>query len=363
MLKNYLIPRRVGFLLLAAVLISSAAFADTATCPANGAPLPTAAQRQAIVPIVLLRCFLPEAEIDILISSPGHDPQSAVTDPQFESGKRNPDGTLRPPLTPTEEAALIDMHTILDADMREGAVLRKVVANSDVGGILYGRTVITSGGKLLVVSTNTVRGFVGLERNTLGLDAGQTVAALGLDYETTDVGQFTDATDSPLHRQLSIAVEGHGLHSIRHIMSAQGASDAKIPLGKNLNDQVQAAAPDLTGRTFEMNRAGQSNPYTALGISDDIGMLKNDDPDTGYPLHLNEEDVMTVPTPLALGDQLIRRVSNGDETTVAVYTAVPADDGTVVNQWVPSPGLSAADAEYYQLLTARAASHVAVAGG
>jgi hypothetical protein len=49
-----------------------------------------------------------------------------------------------------------------------------------------------------VVTTSTVRGFVGLERNTQGLGAGETVAALGLDFEATALGQFTDASPDAL---------------------------------------------------------------------------------------------------------------------------------------------------------------------
>jgi hypothetical protein len=312
-----------------------------------------------MAPIVILRCFLPETEVVTIIGSIGHDPQASLTDPVYDSGKQNPDGTLRPPLAGDEIAALIDMHVVLDPDMRDGAVIRKYVPNSDVGGYLYGRTVITSNGKPLVVSANTVRGFVGLERNTLGLDAGQTIAAVGLDYETGERGQFTDATDSPFFRQVSREVQGHGLHALRHVMSSAGAGAARIPLGKDVNDAVAARAATLAGRTFEMNRQGASNPYTALGISNDIGLLVLQDESRQYPLHLNEEDVMTAATPLAEGDLLLRRDLRGLDTVIAVYVAVAGDDGTVANAWQLSPELSAADAAYYQRLAAQAAAHVA----
>jgi hypothetical protein len=353
-------PRRVARRAVALSLLAvfCALAVQAATCPANGAPLPTAAERQATVPIVLLRCFLPADEIDVLVACIGHDPQSASTDPLYESGKLNPDGTLRPPLTGPEIAALTDMHAVLDEDMRAGAILRKVVANSDVGGILFGQTVISTSGGLLVVATNTVRGFVGLERNTLGLDAGQTIATLGLDYETTPLGQFTDESSPPPHRLVSRQVQEHGLHSIRHVMSAQGAAAAQIPLGQNLEEAI---AQSLPGRSFVMNRAGQSNPYTALGISDDIGLRKLDDPEADYPPLLNEEDVMTTPTPLAIGDTLLRRGLDGDETLIAVYAQAASGDGTATSAvWQLSPALSADDTAYYDLLIARAAAQVAI---
>jgi hypothetical protein len=352
-------PRAVALSILLAL---GATAAWPASCPANGAPLPTAAERQTMVPIAIVRCFLPAAEVGVIIASIGHDPQASLTDPAYDSGKQNPDGSLRPRLEAVEIASLIDLHAVLDPDMSEGAVVRKYVPNGDVGGYLYGRTVISSQGKLIVVTTDTVRGFVGLERNTLGLDAGQTIAAVGLDYETTDLGQFTDATGSSLHRQVSREVQRHALHVLRHIMSAAGAGAAQIPLGKDLN-AAAAASPRLGSRTFEMNRQGASNPYTSLGISDDIGLLELQDPTRQYPLHLNEEDVMTTATPLAAGDQLLRRDLRGNDTLIAVYTAATADDGTVSNVWRLSPELSAPDTAYYQVLIGQAAARVAAAGG
>jgi hypothetical protein len=289
-----------------------------------------------------------------------------ATDPIFESGELNPDGSLRPPLTASQFAALVKMHSILDEDMRSGAVLRKFIQNSDIGGFLYGRTVIGSPSSPIVVTTNTVRGFVGLERNTQGLDAGETVGALGLDFETTPFGQYTDAANLPLplYRQLSLEIRLNGLHSIRHIMAAQGASDAKIPLGKDLNDTVQATAPSLLNRSFEMNRQGQTNPYTALGMSDDLFLLDPSAPPlTIYPLHLNEEDVMTVPTPLAVGDVLLRRTTNGQETLIARYIRGHNADGTVTNRWFLSQSLSATDKAHYRALIQQAAARVAAAGG
>jgi hypothetical protein len=351
---------------LSLLLASATTAAYAQRCPVSGKPLPTAAQRQLIVPMKLLTCFMTSTEISAVRNSIGHDAQTTVTDPAYESGQLNPDGSVRPPLTAAQTAALAKMHSILDDDMRAGAVIRKYVQNSDVGGILYGRTVIGSSDNPTVVSTNTVRGFVGLERNTQGLGAGRTIGALGLDYETAATGQFTDASSIPFRRQVSQEVRLHGLHSIRHVMSAQGAADAKIPLAKDLNDHVQANDPTLHDRSFEMNRQGQDNPYTGLGMSDDIGLLTldtTDAADTIYPLHVNEEDVMTVPTPLARGDVLLRRSLNGRETLIARYVKTTRPDGTVANVWYLSPRLSAADRAYYRGLIQQAAARVATAGG
>ncbi len=350
---------------LALLLTLSTAAAYALNCPVSGKPQPTAAQRQFIVPSKLLPCFLTSAEIAAIRGSIGHDAQTTVTDPAFESGELNPDGSLRPPLTAEQTAALAKMHGILDDDMHAGAVLRKYIPNSDVGGFLYGRTVVGSASSPIVVNTNTVRGFVGLERNTQGLDGGETIGALGLDFETGATGQFTDATSNPLRRQVAQEIRLHGLHSIRHIMSAQGAIDAKIPLARDLNDYVQDNDPTLDGRSFEMNRQGQTNPYTGLGISDDISLLTlddTDDEDAIYPLHLNEEDVMTVPTPLARGDVLLRRSLDGSETLIARYVK-GTRGGATVNVWYLSPRLSAVDRAYYRGLIQQAAARVAAAGG
>ncbi|HZF13104.1 MAG TPA: hypothetical protein VFE33_30300 [Thermoanaerobaculia bacterium] len=336
----------------------------TGLCPAIHRPIPSVEERQHLPPIEVMRCYMSIAEIDTVESAIGHDPQTTVTDPAFDSGELNPDGTSRPPLTAAQVGALLKMHSILDPDMRAGAILRKFVQSSDVGGILYGRTVITSGGKPLVVTTDTVRGFVGLERNTQGLTAGETLAALGLDFETTSLGQFTDRGEFSYYREVALEILRHGLHSIRHVMSAQGAHDAKIPLGKDLNDAVPGGPPNLAGRSFEMDRQGQLNPYTALGISDEIVLLtlRNHDGLDMYRLHLNEEDVMTVPTPLTVGDVLFRRLANGAETPVATYLAVKNADGTTTNRWVFSRHLSHNLAVYYSGLVQQAAARVAAAG-
>src|ERR1700730_8671944 len=116
------VPKSMGSRVVALyVLLALAATAAwPASCPANGAPLPTAAERQVMVPIAILRCFLPETEVRVIIGSIGHDPQATLTDPAYDAGKQNPDGSLRPPLEGEEIAALIDMHTVLDPDMSDG---------------------------------------------------------------------------------------------------------------------------------------------------------------------------------------------------------------------------------------------------
>jgi hypothetical protein len=355
-------------LLLLALLVACSTTASyaregarTGFCPASPQPLPSAEERQHLVPERLLRCFLTVHEIAVVRSARYHDAQTTVTDPQFASGELNPDGSLRPPLTADQLAELAKMHSILDEDMHAGAILRKFVANKDVGGFLYGRTVIGSPSSPVVVSTNTMRGFVGLERNTQGLDAGATVGALGLDYETTATGQFTDASSIPLKRRLAAEIVQHGLHSIRHHMSAQGAIDAKIPLAGDLNDFVGDTTPSLDNRSFEMNRAGEDNPYTGLGISDNIGLLTqnpHDPPGATYPLHVNEEDVMTVPTPLADGDQILRRAPDGTETVVARYLKFTDRNGTPSLRWMLNPHLAQADKVYYRTLILNAAECV-----
>jgi hypothetical protein len=363
---NLKLRRRIILATLLLTLSAAASFAaNPGQCPAIHRPIPSSAARQHMEPLQVLRCFLSTQEIDLVTGSIGHDAQTTVTDPQFDSGELNPDGSTRPPLSNAQLGALIKMHSVLDQDMRTGAVIRKFIPNSDVGGFLFGRTVIGSASAPQVVTTNTVRGFVGLERNTQGLTAGEAIAALGLDYETTALGQFTDAGPDPFHREVAVEVLAHGMHSIRHIMSTQGASDAKIPLAKDLRDAAVGAVPSFSNRSFEMNRQGQSNPYTGLGISDDIGLLtlKPHDGDAEYRLHLNEEDVMTVPTPLAVGDQLLRRKADGTERIVARYLAVANPDGTVTNRWVIAGNLPKALQAYYFGLYQQAAARVQAAGG
>ena len=346
--KNF--QRLAALILLLALSSCLPSYAQGGRCPANGQPLPTAAERQFTPPIKLLRCFLTAAEINLVRSSIDHNAQTTVNDPAVrERGTES--GRIGAPASERRaDRGLTAMHAILDDDMRPGAVIRKYIPNSDVGGFLYGRTVIGSPDSPIVVSTNTVRGFVGLERNTQGLDAGETVGALGLDFETGESGQFTDDSPIPFRRQVAREVLRNGLHSIRHRMSTQGANDARIPLAKDLNDAVEDTEPSLDDRSFEMNRQGQENPYTGLGISDNIGLLtlsSRDAADATYPLVLNEEDVMTTPTPLAHGDQLLRRGVNGKEILVAKYIKITNRDGSVTAHWRLSKDLSPADLAYY----------------
>jgi hypothetical protein len=39
-----------------------------------------------MAPIAIVRCFLPEAEVGVIIASIGHDPQASLTDPAYDSG-------------------------------------------------------------------------------------------------------------------------------------------------------------------------------------------------------------------------------------------------------------------------------------
>lgn len=363
---NQTTNRRLTVLTLLLALCASASFAaNPGQCPAVHRPIPSADARQHMEPLQVLRCFMSLAEIDLVRSSIGHDAQTTVSDPQFDSGELDPDGSPRPPLSGEQIAALIKMHQILDQDMRAGAIIRKFIPNSDIGGFLFGRTVIGSPSAPQVVTTNTVRGFVGLERNTQVLSAGEAIAALGLDYETTPLGQFTDAGPIQYRREVSLEILAHGLHSIRHVMAAQGAIDARIPLARDLRDAATAADTRFSSRSFEMNRQGQSNPYTGLGMSDDIGLLtlKVNDGDAGYRFRLNEEDVMTVPTPLAVGDELLRRKADGTERVIARYRAVTNPDGTVTNRWMVVRNLPRTLARYYFTLYQQAAARVAAAGG
>lgn len=354
------------YVLLALLLtVASPSFAQ-GRCPHSPQPVPSAQQRQSMLPARILRCFLSDAEIALIRSSRYHDAQSTLSDPSFAGGELNPDGSVRPVLTAAQIAALTRMHEVLDPDMRAGANLRKFVPNSDVGGFLYGRTVIGAPGSEFVVTTDSVRGFVGLERNTQGLNAGEAIGALGLDYETTPLGQFTDASPIPLHRQVAVEVRRNGLHSIRHRMSAQGAIDAKIPMAKDLFDAVETNSASLDGRTTERNRSNQLDPYTGLGISDNLGLLTlstRDAEDATYPLHLNEEDVMTVPTPLAVGDLFLRRGLDGRETLVAVYVRGRNPDGSFSDRWRLNPLLSPALRAYYRALIQAAADRVEAVGG
>src|SRR5947209_8938737 len=98
-MKNIVIFR-TSVLALLVTLCTSAAYArNPSLCPVSGKPLPTAAQRQFTVPARLLPCFLTPAEIAAIYSSIGHDAQTTVTDPAFESVELKTGRPRRPLLT------------------------------------------------------------------------------------------------------------------------------------------------------------------------------------------------------------------------------------------------------------------------
>jgi hypothetical protein len=66
------------------------------------------------------------------------------------------------------------------------------------------------------------------------------------------LGQFEDS----FYREVSLEVLGQGLHSIRHTMSAQGASDAKIPRGGRRVGGRAAASPRAAARLDTRRVAG-----------------------------------------------------------------------------------------------------------
>ena len=279
-MKNTAILRASLLALLVALSTTAAYARNPYLCPVSGKPLPTAEQRQFTVPARLLPCFLTPVEIAAIYLSIGHDAQTTVTDPQYASGELNPDGSLRPPLTAEQAEALAQ--DALGPGRRHARRRRHPQVHRKLGrrrlSLWPHGDRLARRSPLWSPPTPSAASW-GWSATPRGSRRAPRSAPSGLDYETTTTGQFTDASPLPFRRQVSQEVRRHGLHSIRHHMSAQGASDAKIPLARDLEDYVQGHDPSLDGRSFEMNRQGQDNPYTGLGMSDDIGLLTLDEND------------------------------------------------------------------------------------
>jgi len=102
---NQKIGRRRLLVSLFLALFAQASFAaNPGQCPAIHRPIPSAEARQHLEPLQILRCFLSLEEIALVSSSIGHDAQTTVSDPQFDSGELNPDGSTRPPLSSAQIA-------------------------------------------------------------------------------------------------------------------------------------------------------------------------------------------------------------------------------------------------------------------
>ena len=238
-----------------------------------------------------------------------------------DSTHKHGDGTVKAPLSDAEKAALLKAHDVLLVDVKEGAGVRKVVPNSDLGALLHGETV--RGDKVL--PTDQMRGDFGLQRNTEGLNHEQTVARLGLDYEHNPSnadfggpksGQYTDV-DTAGRVTLAKEVQENGLHFIDMPMSKEQAEAAKVPVGPDLHQHAVANSEYADRYTNKPRENGQDNPYAGTGATSSNRLVDGE----GRPFEAAINQEMNAGAhPLQEGAQLkMRGAEGGKDQVVATY--------------------------------------------
>lgn len=302
---------------------------------------------------------------------------------QKRTDARNSDGTTRAPMTEKEKEALLKGHALLAQDNREGAEMRKVIPNGGVGSMLIGTP--TPGAEKLGPS---VRGSVGLQRNTEGMNAEETVAALGLDYEhnpNSDKkpapnrkkrGSFTDM-DSSGKVTMSDGVERDGLHYIDFKMTKEMADTAGVAMSQDLIDTAKASGDQrvvqLGAKAHAQEKSRQDDPFAATGATSSNAMVKKGGDGAGGALApvLNQELNLNPrkkknPGPgeagfeLEAGAQMKRRGNRAGEDKVIATLVEKADkDGKIVKEWELDAGLEKNERGHYKNKMDKARSEAA----
>lgn len=284
------------------------------------------------------------------------------------------DGTTRAPMTEKEKAALLKGHALLAEDNKEGADMRKVIPNNGVGAMLAGQP--SPGAEKLGPS---VRGSVGLARNTEGMNAEETVAALGLDYEhnpSTDAkpaagkkkkgswGNYTEM-DSSGKVTVSDEVERDGLHYLDFKMTKEMEQHAGVAMSQDLIDKAKAskdpkvAALGTRGHAQEKSR--QDDPFAATGATSSNALVQKHGAGAGQQfdtvlnqeLNLNPKRKSAGPGEagfeLEAGAQLKKRGNKAGQDKVIATLVEKADkDGKIVKEWELDAGLEKNERGHYK---------------
>ncbi len=203
-----------------------------------------------------------------------------------ETDARNADGTARAPMSDDEKDALLKGHAVLARDNVAGAQMRKVVANNTVGGMLSGQATLGGAEKL----PNGVRGSIGHQRNTDGMNAEDTVAALGLDYEhrpsdkkapagSVVRGQYTDMNAAGAVRT-SQETSNRGLHYIDFEMTADMAQASGVNMSKDLVEHGKRSAdPEiraLAGAAAPREKSHRDDAFAGTGATSSNALTRGD---------------------------------------------------------------------------------------
>ena len=309
---------------------------------------------------VLRHGGMSEDEVQLVRKALTKDAQASKPELNSKMG----DGSMKEPLTEPEKAALIKAHDILLRDVAEGSPMRKVVPNKGLGSLLNGEGVRESNGVKSVSSTDKMYGDIGLQRNTDGLNAEQTIAQTGLDYEHSPNGEHAGAgprkgdytdMDGSGHVSLSQEVQDNGLHYIDMPMSGTQAKAAQVPLAEDMYAAAKAhsANPEryapFDRPAGKNGTSGQDNPYTGTG-----GTSPNNFEVKDFEVKFNQE-LKAGGNAIVEGAQLkVRGANAGEDQVVATYTKNA--DGSL--KWHLSDDLTPKQKSYYKGLIDNAKAEV-----
>ena len=287
---------------------------------------------------------------------------------------KSSDGTTRAPMTEKEKAALLKGHALLAEDNKTGADMRKVIPNGSVGGMLAGQG--SPGAEKLGPS---VRGSVGLTRNSEGMNAEDTVAALGLDYEpnpSTDKkpaagkkkkgagGNFTEM-DASGKVPVSDEVKQDGLHYVDFKMTAETEKHAGVAMSQDLIDTAKGSkdkrVAELGGKAHAQEKSRQDDPFAATGATSSNAMVRKEGPGAGQQfdatlnqeLNLNPRRKSAGPGEagfeLEAGAQIKKRGDKAGQDKVIATLVEKADaDGKIVKAWELDSGLEKNERGHYK---------------
>lgn len=290
------------------------------------------------------------------------------------SNNENSDGTTRAPMTEPEKEALLKGHAILGKDNKQGADMRKVIPNRGVGGMLAGQA--GTGAEKLGPS---VRGSVGLARNTEGMNAESTVAALGLDYEhnpSTDAkpaagkskkGSWGNYTEMSATGKVTMSdeVEKNGLHYIDFKMTKEMEAHAGVAMSQDLIDKAKASkdagVAAIGNKAHGQEKARRDDPFAATGATSSNALVQKGganagrafDPVLNQELNLNPQRKSAGPGEagfeLEAGAQMKKRGNRAGEDQVIATLVEKADkDGKIVKEWELDSGLEKSERGHYK---------------
>ena len=281
------------------------------------------------------------------------------------SNDENVDGSKRDPMSDKEKDALLKGHAILAEKNKTGADMRKVIPNFSIG-------------KQLTTSNPGLRGSVGVAQNSEGLNAEESVATLGLDYEqktghkgapgyvnkkkTESLSPYADKEANGT-ATVSDDVEQNGLHFIDFKMTPDMEKHAGVAMSQHLIDHStkskDASVVALGGKAVQQEKETRIDPFAGTGATSSNAMVQKHGSNVGqqFEPRLNQElnldhrrlDGGKPAYELESGAQLKKRGNKAGQDKVIATLVEKADkDGKIVKEWELDAGLEKNERGHYK---------------